>query len=197
MFGATQKGELPYRSHSEDSLGLKVVQIESGSIGLRGTSPRNRSDHLFRLLYWEQIIPNVPHPPRELAINPLSLFKMKYTTLEAIFSASALLLSLPLTSAQTFPLAYIGCYGSIPGYSDKQTYEFQSSGHCAAQCVGQKVLYMALTAGSICYCGTSIPDSSNQVSETKCNTPCYGWGNQTCTCCKQTRVGLWNLSLSG
>jgi len=53
---------------------------------------------------------------------------------------------------------------------------------------------MALTAGSTCYCGTSIPNDSDQVSESKCDTPCWGWGNQTCG--GDNVYGVWADGLS-
>ncbi|CEP24541.1 Sensor-transducer of the stress-activated PKC1-MPK1 kinase pathway [Cyberlindnera jadinii] len=55
-------------------------------------------------------------------------------------------------------------------------YSFQSSSYCESQCANYA--YFALTNGGTCICGSSAPTDS--TSSSQCNTPCYGYGDETC-----------------
>lgn len=75
----------------------------------------------------------------------------------------------------------IGCFSSSSVQSSlsyKDSYTFQSSGHCETQCQGQKIV--ALTKGNQCYCGNTAPSSSDQVDDSSCDTPCQGYPLENC-----------------
>ncbi|KAF2211891.1 hypothetical protein CERZMDRAFT_59383 [Cercospora zeae-maydis SCOH1-5] len=62
------------------------------------------------------------------------------------------------------------------------TYTYQSSGYCSQQCAGKNAGAMATTNGNDCWCGGEIPADSDKVDDSKCNTPCTGYGQDSCTC---------------
>ncbi|KAJ5823440.1 Carbohydrate-binding WSC subgroup [Penicillium robsamsonii] len=72
-----------------------------------------------------------------------------------------------------------GCYSSIPGYKKSTSWTFQSSGWCLNYCAKDYAAF-ALTAGSDCVCGNTLPPSSAKVSSDKCNKPCTGWPDDMC-----------------
>lgn len=39
---------------------------------------------------------------------------------------------------------------------------------------------MALTSGNDCYCGDELPADSDKVDDSKCNSPCTGYGQTNC-----------------
>jgi len=70
----------------------------------------------------------------------------------------------------------IGCYSDLPSsYTDKSTYQYQTSSHCSQQCSGYS--YFALKGGNTCICGNDAPSGSTTDT---CNTPCYGYGTEDC-----------------
>ncbi|KAJ5779603.1 Carbohydrate-binding WSC subgroup [Penicillium paradoxum] len=73
----------------------------------------------------------------------------------------------------------IGCYSSIPGFGKSSTYTYQSSGWCLDHC-SKEFATFALTGGSDCVCGDTLPPSSDKVSSDKCNKPCSGWPSDMC-----------------
>lgn len=86
------------------------------------------------------------------------------------------LLILALLPLSTLAESKLGCYSSLPSsYTDKSTYEYQSSAHCSSQCSDYS--YFALEGGNTCICGNTAP-SGSQSSD--CDTPCYGYGEETC-----------------
>lgn len=75
----------------------------------------------------------------------------------------------------------LGCFSSSSiqsSLSYKNSYTYQSSGYCETQCLGHKIV--ALTKGNQCYCGDTVPSSSDQVDESKCATPCQGYPLENC-----------------
>jgi cell wall integrity and stress response component len=74
----------------------------------------------------------------------------------------------------------VGCYSAIPGYGDAKAWTYQSSGWCLDRCYGQGTGAFALSGGSDCTCGDTLPPSSDKVSSDKCNKPCSGWPQDMC-----------------
>src|SRR5205814_8328158 len=82
-----------------------------------------------------------------------------------------------LSSAQ---VTYQGCYSIDDTLVLNDTSIYQSKGRCSGQfCGPQDYPAFGLTAGGACLCGYSIP--GHQVTADKCNSPCPGYPNDTCT----------------
>ncbi|CAI7568031.1 unnamed protein product [Penicillium glandicola] len=82
--------------------------------------------------------------------------------------------------ARGSPLAtLVGCYSSIPGYGKSTSYTYQSSGWCLDHCADSYAAF-ALTGGSDCVCGNTLPPTSAQVSSDKCSKSCSGWPDDMC-----------------
>ncbi|KAJ9603652.1 Protein SLG1 [Cladophialophora chaetospira] len=119
----------------------------------------------------------------------------------ALASALALLAS-PVTaqdpsaapSATSAPKAIttLGCYQHPDPLAVQADYDFQTSGYCQQQCVALGKSVMAITGGSTCYCGDEIPALDQEVDETKCDSICAGYGQQTCG-----GLGFWQVYLTG
>jgi cell wall integrity and stress response component len=58
---------------------------------------------------------------------------------------------------------------------------YQSTGYCGEQCTGAKQAVMALTNGNDCWCGAELPSDDDKVDDSKCSTPCTGYGQDNCT----------------
>lgn len=86
------------------------------------------------------------------------------------------LLILALLPISSLGMSQVGCYSSLPSsYSDKSTYQYQSSSHCSDECSGYS--YFALQGGNTCICGNDAPSGSKSSD---CNTPCFGYGEEMC-----------------
>lgn len=103
---------------------------------------------------------------------------MKSISVPSILRAGWLICSISTALAQEPVDA--GCYSSSEPLKDLGLYTFQSSGYCKEQCVKLSKPVMALSKGSNCYCGDYIPVASNKVSDSKCNTKCNGYPQETC-----------------
>jgi len=79
-------------------------------------------------------------------------------------------------------MTYEGCFSSSSGLTDQGSYEYQTSGYCQGVCVNATQAVLGLSAGSNCWCGDVLPPASDKVSDSNCNTPCNGYGNDNCTC---------------
>lgn len=125
----------------------------------------------------------------------VALFTTITTAMPSSHRIARVLLPLSLVSS-TFALnalTYVGCFSSSNGLTESSTFQYQSSGHCQETCVGagnQAVL--GLTNGNDCYCGSQTPPSSAKVSDSNCNTPCTGYGQDTCG-----SNGFWSVYLTG
>lgn len=75
---------------------------------------------------------------------------------------------------------YQGCYSSAANMESVGTYTYQSSGYCSEQCSNQNSGAMATTNGNDCWCGSEIPADSDKVEDSKCDTPCTGYGQDSC-----------------
>lgn len=86
-----------------------------------------------------------------------------------------------------------GCFSS-PGNLNKTSKEtYNSRGQCGqtvCQALGDWVA--ATTQGDLCYCGNSYPPNSTLVDDSKCNTPCTGYGQDACG-----GVGYWTVYNTG
>ncbi|KAH9829791.1 cell wall integrity and stress response component 1-like [Teratosphaeria destructans] len=89
-------------------------------------------------------------------------------------------------------LSYSGCYSSSDGLSSVGSYTYQSSGYCQQQCAGKNQAVLGLTKGSDCWCGESLPEASSKVDDSKCNTPCTGYGQDECG-----GTNYWSVYLTG
>jgi hypothetical protein len=72
-----------------------------------------------------------------------------------------------------------GCYSKIPGYGKPMSWTFQSSGWCLDHCAKEYATF-ALTGGSDCVCGNTLPPASAKVSSDKCSKSCSGWPDDMC-----------------
>ncbi|KXG53058.1 Carbohydrate-binding WSC, subgroup [Penicillium griseofulvum] len=72
-----------------------------------------------------------------------------------------------------------GCYSKIPGYGKAMSWTFQSSGWCLDHCAKEYATF-ALTGGSDCVCGNTLPPASAKVSSDKCSKSCSGWPDDMC-----------------
>lgn len=74
----------------------------------------------------------------------------------------------------------MGCYKKS-AISDlltlKDSYMYQTSLHCEDQCSDKAVA--ALYKG-FCYCGSTIPNDDDQVDDSNCDIPCYGYKYEAC-----------------
>ncbi|KGO64155.1 Carbohydrate-binding WSC, subgroup [Penicillium italicum] len=85
-----------------------------------------------------------------------------------------------------------GCYSSIPGYGKPTSWTYQSSGWCLDHCAKDSATF-ALTKGSDCVCGNTMPPASAKVSSDKCNTACSGWPDDMCGSSNYYSVYTTNL----
>ena len=74
----------------------------------------------------------------------------------------------------------VGCFSAIPDYGASKSWTYQSSGWCLDRCYGQNKAAFALTGGSDCVCGDTIPPDSDKVSSDKCSKSCSGWPEDKC-----------------
>ncbi|KAJ5770036.1 uncharacterized protein N7511_002087 [Penicillium nucicola] len=74
----------------------------------------------------------------------------------------------------------VACYSAAPGYGSSQSYTYQSSGWCLDKCYAANSAAFALTGGSTCLCGSTLPPDSDKVDSSKCNKPCTGWPSDMC-----------------
>jgi len=82
---------------------------------------------------------------------------------------------------------YYACYSSAGKTEQKGELQFNSRGVCQQLCVtteqgkgGDGFSVMAMTKGSLCYCGNTLPNDSLKVEDSKCKQPCPGFDPETC-----------------
>ncbi|KAI5361373.1 Putative carbohydrate-binding WSC [Septoria linicola] len=75
---------------------------------------------------------------------------------------------------------YQGCYNSAASMESVGTYMYQSSGYCSTQCSNADSPAMAMTNGNDCYCGGELPSDDDKVSDSQCDSPCTGFGQDNC-----------------
>lgn len=124
---------------------------------------------------------------------------MRTSILYAALQATTFGLLITGALAQTNTAAAPGAITTLECYSDpgplvkNNNNQFQTSGECQKSCgtTLQKAV-MAITGGSTCYCGDQLPPLDKQVDLSKCNSPCQGFGTQTCG-----GIGYWQVYLTG
>lgn len=77
-------------------------------------------------------------------------------------------------------MTYQGCYSASDGLTDQGAYMYQTTGYCQPICVNQNQAVLGLSAGSDCWCGDTLPPASSKVDDSKCDTPCNGFGTVMC-----------------
>lgn len=73
-----------------------------------------------------------------------------------------------------------GCFSSSGDFVNQGSYTYQSSGYCQKVCVGLNKPVLGLNQGGNCWCGDLLPAADTQVSDSQCNTPCFGFGQENC-----------------
>jgi len=119
----------------------------------------------------------------------------------AVWASAVALLAAPAQAqsssgptATTAPKAIttLGCYSKPDPLTALGEYTFQTSGYCQTQCVGLGKTVMGITAGSTCYCGDELPALDVEVSESNCDTPCFGYDQENCG-----GINYWQIYLTG
>ncbi|KAL8797569.1 MAG: hypothetical protein Q9195_000386 [Heterodermia aff. obscurata] len=90
------------------------------------------------------------------------------------------------------PYTYQGCFSSSKPLSDQGSWTYQSPGYCQGLCVKLQKAVMGTTSGSNCFCGDQLPVASSKVSDSKCDTPCFGYDKDNCG-----GSDLWSVYLTG
>jgi len=79
------------------------------------------------------------------------------------------------------------CYSSAGKLKQMGDLEFNSRGDCHELCVttevkngGDGYAVMAMTKGTLCYCGNTLPNDSLKVDDAKCKQPCPGFAPEMC-----------------
>ena len=75
---------------------------------------------------------------------------------------------------------YQGCFSSSKPLADQGSWTYQSPGYCQGLCVKLQKAVMGTTDGSNCFCGDQLPVANSKVSDSKCNTPCFGYDKDNC-----------------
>lgn len=115
------------------------------------------------------------------------------TTLQA--AVLGLLFSKTLAQTATVelgPITTLGCYSDAGTLVQDNTNTFQTSGRCQPVCGNKGHAVMAIIGGSTCYCGDILPPLDAEVDQSKCNSPCQGFGQQMCG-----GIGFYQLYLTG
>jgi cell wall integrity and stress response component len=73
-----------------------------------------------------------------------------------------------------------GCYSTPVPMIYHGPYIYQSYGNCQQICYGFGNLVMGLGNGTDCWCGDELPPVNAKVDNSSCNTPCAGYGDNTC-----------------
>ncbi|KAK5937740.1 Protein SLG1, partial [Knufia obscura] len=86
------------------------------------------------------------------------------------------------------PLSTLGCFSAYEPLTEDHTDTHQSLESCQSACGNEHYPIMALTAGSVCYCGNTSPAPDKLVGDNKCDAPCNGKKEQTCG-----GIGSWQV----
>ncbi|KAF7591363.1 hypothetical protein BBP40_001641 [Aspergillus hancockii] len=90
---------------------------------------------------------------------------------------STIFMMAPLALAR---MQQIGCYSSSGSLKSQGSYTYQSLGYCEEYCLKKDKKFIGLHDGTECWCGDSMPDKEDLVSDDKCDTPCSGWPGTMC-----------------
>lgn len=75
----------------------------------------------------------------------------------------------------------VGCFATPEPLDNQGSYKYQSSGYCSGICTSLNQGVVGLSDGNVCWCGDELPPLESKVLDSKCNTPCQGYGLETCT----------------
>ncbi|EPE05149.1 wsc domain containing protein [Ophiostoma piceae UAMH 11346] len=74
-----------------------------------------------------------------------------------------------------------GCFSSAGDLVFNSSQTFNSRGECGQTiCQAMGAYVAASSAGDKCYCGNTYPANSTLVDDSKCNSPCTGYGQDAC-----------------
>ncbi|PYH88704.1 WSC-domain-containing protein [Aspergillus ellipticus CBS 707.79] len=91
------------------------------------------------------------------------------------------LLAAALSADATFhESGYLGCYSSAGGLTNQGPYTYQSVAACSELCEKNDASFAGVSKGTDCWCGSSPPSATDQVSSTLCNIQCAGWPEDKC-----------------
>lgn len=77
----------------------------------------------------------------------------------------------------TADLTSMGCYNSVPGFTNHGPATFQTKGYCFDNVCGPIGKSVEATSnGTDCWCGDSLPPASAKVDTSFCNVNCAGYG---------------------
>ena len=114
---------------------------------------------------------------------------MKFSISTVALTVSALLFAPPASAqsaAEPSPtvalkaITYVGCYSDSQPLKNQGSYTFQSPGYCQKVCAVLNKPVMATQKGSNCWCGDQLPNTGAKTSESDCNSPCDGFGQDMC-----------------
>jgi hypothetical protein len=109
--------------------------------------------------------------------RPLNLASSIMKSISTLtLAAATALLGAYSVSAQI----YYGCFSSTDSLTYSQNFTFNSRGKCGTACSGLQMAVTAMTNEYDCYCGPTLPPSTDQVSNSSCNTACPGYPYETC-----------------
>jgi hypothetical protein len=105
------------------------------------------------------------------------------STLASAATTDTQLMSSPTaTPTNIRQLSAIGCFATTVPMVNHGPYIYQTSGNCQQICLLFGNTAMGLGNGTDCWCGDAYPPASAKVDDAQCNTPCAGYGTDTCTC---------------
>lgn len=92
-----------------------------------------------------------------------------------------------ITALEIVPPEFKGCYSDLGSLKKLNESAFQSSGLCQTVCVKDYVnqgqagfSVQAMTNGTACLCGNSLPNSAFMVDKDKCGFSCPGYPTDSC-----------------
>ena len=101
--------------------------------------------------------------------------------MKTLILAAAILPLLTSVTAQSSP-GYVGCYKSSGSLAQKAIEASNSPSACRDSCGDAgNFTVEAMTKINECYCGTSLPPTSDKVEDSKCDASCPGAASDTCT----------------
>ncbi|KAK6359617.1 hypothetical protein TWF696_000765 [Orbilia brochopaga] len=85
------------------------------------------------------------------------------------------------------------CYSTVGTLKSAGINTYQTQGLCHDQCAKMGKAVYAVTKGSTCYCGDSMP-STGKVAKSECNIPCQGYPQELCGGLNTFLFGLTGVS---
>jgi len=99
----------------------------------------------------------------------------------SVYTASTLLLiAMSALTARAQSMVAQGCFSSSQPLTNQGDATYQSSANCETTCTNMNKPVLGLSNGNLCWCGDMLPAADSQVSDSKCNTPCQGYPQESC-----------------